>query len=75
MMSMEKPCTHQERIKNEGNKPSTGFEAGARIPAALVAAACGPGRPGLRRRRQGGLACLTSALVLGRRRPVGHEFW
>jgi len=31
--------------------------AGARVPAALVAAACGPGRPGLLHRRQGGLAC------------------
>jgi len=30
-MSIEKPCTHQERIKIEGNKPSTGFEAGARV--------------------------------------------
>jgi len=35
------------------------------VPAALLAAAYGPGRPGLRRYRQGGLACLTSDRARG----------
>jgi hypothetical protein len=55
MMSIEKPCTHQERIKIEGNKPSTGFEACARVPAAARGRRLWAGRPGLRRYRQGGL--------------------
>jgi len=37
----------------------------ARLPAALVPAAFGPGRPGLLRCCQGGLACLTSARIRG----------
>jgi len=39
--------------------------AGARVPAALLAAACGPGRPGLLLCRQGGLACLASSRARG----------
>ena len=40
------------------------------VPAALLAAARGPGRPGLRRYRQGRLACLASDRGKG---PVGPE--
>ena len=39
--------------------------AGARVPAAARGRPCGPGRPRLRRCRQGGLACLTSARARG----------
>jgi hypothetical protein len=40
---------------------------GARVPAALLAAAGGPGRSGLQRYRQGGPACLTSARTMAQR--------
>ena len=43
----------------------------ARLPAAFVAAAIGPGRSGLRRCCQGELACLTSASIRGREARSG----
>ena len=31
---VHRPCTHQERIKIEVNKPSTGFVASVKVPSA-----------------------------------------
>ncbi|MHB8118234.1 MAG: hypothetical protein ACYDHX_05855 [Methanothrix sp.] len=43
------------------------------LPAALLAAASGPGRPGLLRCRQGGLDCQASARIRGREARSGLE--
>ena len=54
-------------VGSSAGQPQGRVAAGARVPAALVAAACGPGRSGLQRYRQGGPACLTSARTMAQR--------
>ncbi|MCX6673837.1 MAG: hypothetical protein NTY37_08685 [Methanothrix sp.] len=49
----------------------TRAESLPRLPAALVAAAIGPGRPGLRHCCQGGLDCLASDRARGQEARAG----
>ena len=66
MMFIKRPCTHQERIKIEGNKPSAGFAAGARVHGSRSwPPPVGRAVRARLRCHQGGVACLASASAGG----------